>query len=345
MVLYDAGADASLNRPGEIPPSEDISFVARDVAKCLESLGHLPVRIPAVRPIETTIERIRAFAPDLVFNLCEGFYGASEQEGNVAGMLGLLGVPCTGNCPATLHLCLHKGRVKEILRANRVPTPKWFVAQTPFFTWKRQVPLPAIVKPAEEDASLGIEAGSVVRSVREMRRRVEFVVARYGAPVLVEEFVDGREINAAVVGGRVLEISEISFARLPRNLPRIVTYRGKWDEKSPEYRGTVPVCPARIPKKVRAEAERVAVETWRVLGGRDYGRVDLRVARDGKVTVLEFNPNPDFSKDAGLANCARASGWTYRRLVAEVLRLAEARIAKHVPKTAEAAPAARRGDA
>jgi D-alanine-D-alanine ligase len=345
VVLYDAGADASFNRPGEILPSEDIRYVAEDIVKALDALGHNPVPVAAVRPIEDTVAQIRAHAPDVIFNLCEGFYGDSEEEGNVAGLLGLLGIPFTGATAATLHLCLQKVRVKEILRAHRIPTPRWFVAETPFFRWRRQVKLPAFVKPQQEDASVGIENESVVHTVRDMRARVEHLFKKYGKPVLVEEYVEGREINVAMVGGRVLEVSEISFERLPEGLPHIVTYRGKWDESSPEYRGTVPVCPAKISAGLREEAERIAGETWKLLGGRDYARVDMRVAPGNKVFVLEFNPNPDFSRDAGLANCARAAGWSYERLVGEVVRLAAQRIPRHVPETATTAQAESGGDA
>ncbi len=330
VILYDADADAASNPAENIPPSTDVGVVVREVENSLQQLGHTVARVAAARPIETTIAQLRGQAPDLIFNLCESFRDIAQQEGNVAGLLELLGIPFTGGSSATLHLALHKARLKEVLTAHGIPTPNWFVTDDPFFTWDRQVTFPAIVKPVAEDASIGIGIQSVVHNVDDLRARVGHIVRRHRQPALVEEFVDGREINVAVLGGAVLEISEIDFSSLDPGLPRIVTYRGKWDESSPEYVGTIPVCPAKLSQTLREQAESLAVQVWELFEGRDYARIDMRIDGQGTVYVLEFNPNPDLSSDAGLARSARSRGWSHERLVAEIVRLAQKRVSADV---------------
>ncbi len=343
-ILYDAGAVASFNPAGAIPPSEDIGVVAEDVANVLRRLGHTPRMIPAVQPIEKSLGVIRAFGPDLVFNLCEGYFGDPRHEGHVAGLLELMRLPYTGNSAFTLHLTLRKGRVKEIFRANRISTPRGFVAHSPFFPWKRQVRFPVIVKPNDEDASVGVEKESIVHRVREIRPRVEYLQTKFGGEVLIEEFIDGREFSVAILGGRVLQVSEIDFSGLPRSLPRIVSYRGKWDEKSVEWRGTKPVVPAPIPRRKRAEVEQLALRCWDVLDGRDYARVDLRMDRRGRLFVLEFNANPDLSRDAGFARCARSVGGSYVRLIRDIVGIAIKRTRREVSEDQPAAQAGGQSD-
>lgn len=332
-VLFDYTSDAG-HLPEEVRESEDIGPVVAGVERCLLDLGHRPFRVPAVRPLEETVRRLREGEPDLVFNLCEGYVGASELEGAVAGLLDLMGLSYTGNRSATLHLSLRKERVKEILRSRKIPTPDWFCADSVETVLPAGFVFPAIVKPLREDASIGIEPSSVVANEAAMRERIGRVLEVHRQPALVETFIDGREINVAMVDGRVLECSEIRFDGLPEDLPDIVTYRGKWDEESAEYRGTVPEVPAKLTKNLRMELERLALETWEALDGRGYARVDFRIDRNDAPYVLEFNPNPDFSSDAGMANCARAAGWSYPRLVSEVLDLAKPRMAEHVPGAA-----------
>ncbi len=144
----------------------------------------------------------------------------------------------------------------------------------------------------------------------------------------MEEYLDGREFNVSILGDgkpEVLAVSEIDFAGLPEGLPRIVCYRAKWDEDSPMYKGTVPVCPADIPRELEDRIRQVALRSYRVLGCRDYARVDLRTDARGHLYVLEVNPNPDLGPKAGLARAARAAGCSYAELVLRISELALAR--------------------
>ena len=253
---------------------------------------------------------------DLVFNLCEGLGGQGSEEHLPAGAVELLGLPMTGARALTLGLCLRKDLVNAHLRAQGIAIPDWAVARKGEpLAWRRY---PAIVKPAAEDASLGIDAGSVVRDASELeaaRGRAHESWER----LIVQRFIEGREINLAVVGDHVLPPAEIEWA-LPPGLPHVVTYAAKWDTGSVYDRGTVPrmVGERRLCARLDALARRV----WAAVDGVGYGRIDVRVDERGRAWVIDVNPNPDLSPGAGLARQAAAAGWSYPELVARIVEAA-----------------------
>jgi D-alanine-D-alanine ligase len=176
-------------------------------------------------------------------------------------------------------------------------------------------PLPAIVKPNGEDASVGIDGEAVCTSRRALRRRVAHLLEQF-PEVLVQAYVAGREFNVGFVGNRLLPVSEIRFDDLPAGTWPIVSFAAKWVPGSPEDLGTQPECPARIPADLHRRLVTAAKRAWETMAnGEGYGRVDLRVDEGGQVWVLEVNPCPDLSSNAGLARMARAAGWTYDQLV------------------------------
>jgi D-alanine-D-alanine ligase len=184
---------------------------------------------------------------------------------------------------------------------------------------------PLIVKPVREDGSVGISSRSVVNDEAELRARVEEIVSTLRQPCLIEQFIPGRELNVALFGypaARVLPLSEIDFSGLPPGSPPIVSYEAKWDEGSPEDIGTRPVLHPQIPGAIAARVRRVAVETFRAIGMRDYGRVDVRLAANGIPYVIDVNPNCDLSRHAGMARAAAAVGMDYSSLVKLLVRYA-----------------------
>jgi D-alanine-D-alanine ligase len=169
----------------------------------------------------------------------------------------------------------------------------------------------------------------VVSSLEALKSRVDYITKRYSQPAIVEEYIDGREFNIAVLGNGAAKValppSEILFVDFPEGQPRICCYEAKWVEESPLFRKTVPSCPAKVPEALRGELQAIALKAYGIIGCRDYARVDMRVGQDGKIKVLEVNPNPDISSDAGFARAARASGLEYPDLVAAIVNAAEAR--------------------
>ena len=161
----------------------------------------------------------------------------------------------------------------------------------------------------------------MVTDRRALRARVAAMTEQFDE-VLVQEYVGGREFNVGFVGSRVLPIAEIDFSRMPEGAWPILTYAGKWETGSPDDLGSVPVCPASIPQKLADKLGRVAEAAWRVMQGKGYGRVDLRLDDQGRVWILEVNPNPDLNDDAGLSRMARVAGWDYAELVRRIAEVA-----------------------
>ncbi len=264
---------------------------------------------------------------DIVFNICEGFQGNVRGEAYMAGFLDLLGIPYTGSDPLTLSLCLDKGRAKEILRVNGIPTPAWQVFEHHHQPLDPCLAFPLIVKPLREDASVGIDQSSVVNDDVRLRERLDYIIGTYRQPALAEEYVEGRELNVAILGNipeaQTLPISEILFD-LREGRHRIVDYGAKWLEASPEYQGTKGVCPADLDHKVEEKVRELALKTFKLLGCKDYARVDFRLGKDGPV-VLEVNPNPGINKDSGFARSAMALGLTYDGMIRRILENAVTR--------------------
>lgn len=298
------------------------------VIQALDELGYRPVTLPLEG--ERTADWIRALLQGdfvVAFNLCEGVGGEAAGEHLPAAVIELLDIPLTGASAATLLHCLHKARSSATLAAGGVPVPRWSLIDRtdgPDRVADDWDLFPAIVKPAAEDASNGVHAQSVTRSRDQLLETVDELLEDW-PHLLVQQFIDGREINVAVVGEHVLPPSEIDFRNLPEGHPRIVSYNAKWDVDSPQYRGTRPVCPARLSSDLQSRVIRYALRAWGLMDGAGYGRVDVRVAPDGTPFVIDVNPNPDLSPDAGLARQAEAAGWSYRELIRRIVEEARSR--------------------
>ncbi len=304
--------DDVLARPGATPDELGVLEAVDAVCAALLDLGHTPVRVPVTARLEEWLSTLSAAHVDLAFNLCEGVGGASAGEVGVAAVIELLGLPMTGSGAETIALARRKDRVNALLAAAGVPVPTWAPAER-LADWSR---FPAIVKPAAEDASVGITQASVAGDELALRRAV--ATSAHG-PVLVQEFLSGREFNVGIVGERLLPLAEIEFHELPGGGWPLVSYRAKWEEGSDEDRATVPRCPARAEPALVEEARALARAAWRLVDGRGYGRVDLRADAAGRLHVLEVNPNPDLSPAAGLTRMAAADGWSYTELIRQIV--------------------------
>jgi D-alanine-D-alanine ligase len=305
VVLFDG-----ISALGKSPDLAILETVEA-VEAVLTGDGHEATRIP-VNPDGRWIERVRRAKPDLAFNLCEGIDGVASLESSVIASLELLGIAYTGSGSWTTSICLRKHIINTMLDSARLPVPRFGVARA-----GEPMPVvgfPAICKPAAEDASLGVEQRSVVKSARALQARVSEMHEEWDE-VLVQRFITGREVNVGILGSRVLPIAEIDFSAMPDDYWRIVSYRSKWQTGSDEDLGSVPHCPADLPDTLSAEIARVALSAWRVVGGRGYGRVDMRIDHAMRPWILEVNANPDFAPTAGLARMARTAGIDYASMV------------------------------
>ncbi len=277
---------------------------------------------------ESAYERLRNLRPDIVFNIAEGLVGSS-RESQVPAMLEMLGIPYTGSDPLTLGICLDKSRAKEILAHHAIPTPDFRVIHTLSELENVAMPFPAIVKPLHEGSSKGITNTSVVRSRDELMREGEKVLGIYHEPVLIEEYLPGREFTVAMLGNgeevAVLPIVEIKFDTLPQGVNPIYSYEAKWIWDRAEAPLDIFECPARIPEALRSEIETICRSAYRVLRCRDWCRIDVRLDPLGRAHVLELNPLPGILPNPEDNSCfpkaARAAGLGYNQLIQTVLAL------------------------
>jgi D-alanine-D-alanine ligase len=283
----------------------EVLFTADAVRKALVEAGYEVDLLEAGRDPGAMLDGLRRHRPDVVFNLFEGLADFGDTEAHAAGLLEWLGIPFTG-CPyQTLCLARSKHLTKHLLRGAGLPTPEFFVVED-LPVPSSSLEWPVIVKPANQDASVGVDQGSVVADQQRLEERVAWVLENYGPPVMVEEFIRGRELNVGLIEAPdllVLPISEILFTDKDPDFWPIVTYDAKWKPGTRDYEATPPAYPARVSPRLRDKLQALAKQAFHLLGCRDYARVDFRV-RGSKPFILEVNPNPDFSPTAGLSGGA-----------------------------------------
>jgi D-alanine-D-alanine ligase len=329
-VLYNADYDAEACATDVI----SVEASARAVTAALAA-GGFAAELIGLDGLEVlaVLDRVRASVPDLVFNLCESMAGDPRNEPTFVGLLDLFGVPYTGADLLSLASCLHKQRAKDVLIAREIPTPPYRFLADPGALGDPALDAldyPWFVKLAHEDASVGITEENLVATPAALRKRAHELMAEHDQAVLAERYVDGRELNVTLLGNagdlQVLPLHEIDFTAMPADRPRIISYAAKWDESHVDYAGTKPVPLRDASPALIAAVERVARAAWHALGLRDYGRIDLRVDAAGTPWVIDVNPNPDISPDAGVARAARIAGLSYPQLIARIAEAAHRRI-------------------
>jgi D-alanine-D-alanine ligase len=322
-IIYNAPTPDLYSTPIEKKTSLAILDGVEAVHQALAECGYSVSCLPLLPPLESAKESLKRMKTDLVFNLFEGFDSYPETEASVANFLAELELIYTG-CPAiALSLGLDKAKTKACLEAIGIDTPRYQLLG-PKTLSMFHLSYPCIVKPCAEDGSSGITEESVVHDFASLEKQVTTVSNLFGKEVLVEEFVDGREFNITVLGAnepRALPPSEIVYS-LPSGVPRVLSYSAKWDPKSVYFEHTKAVCPAEIDAELRDHIVQTAILAFRLLGSRGYARVDFRLNTEEKLKLIEVNPNPDISPDAGAALQARAAGMTYNQFIEQIVQLA-----------------------
>jgi D-alanine-D-alanine ligase len=344
----DRHEDGELSRPDEEPPSKifDLSIaalIARDefaewdapatiaaVESALSRLGKV-VRLEAT---EEFPERLRQTRPDIVFNIAEGFRGVN-REAHVPAICEFFGIPYSGSDPFTLTLCLDKAKTKETLAFHGIQTPRFAVVESVEDLAERtsSLPLPLFVKPLHEGSSKGITDQNLCWDRDHLAKQTRFLLENYEQPVLVEEYLPGKEFTCAVLGNgdgaTVLPIVGMNFESLPKGALPIYSFDAKFVWDRPEKPLDIFQCPARITRELQASIERVALDAFRVLGCRDWARIDVRLDAAGNPNVIEVNPLPGILPDPADNSClpkaARAAGIGYDELIQSCLKYAAAR--------------------
>jgi D-alanine-D-alanine ligase len=267
---------------------------------------------------------------DLVFNLCESLAGNDAHAAPVASLLELSGKPFTGAGSFGLSLAQDKALAKKLFAFHGLRSPKFSLMQAGEVEWSDELQFPLFVKPSSSDSSVGIDEGAVVHNVKELMQRISYIHTTFKLPVLIEEFIDGREIFVSVVGNdtaQALPIIEWDFSRV--HGAKFATQEAKWDKNSEGYRARE-YFPTDIPEPVYAAMQSAAVEACKALRIFDYGRVDMRVRPSSdpnawQFYIIEANPNPYLEKSSEVALAAGRAGWSYADLIERIVESAERR--------------------
>lgn len=297
---------------------------AQYVYDALNNLGYSTLTITVWDSLEELAHRLSDLSPErtLIFNCCDQFCGSNKAAADVLRLVEQLKFRHTGAAAASIEMCIDKGRAKQRLIQLGIPTPRCQVFAQPRGACALQFPV--IVKPMFEDASVGIELDSVACDAPEMFQRIAHVVDEYEQPVIVEEFVVGRELAVSMWGNgeiEVLPIAEHDFSRVTHPLEQLLTFESKWEPES-FYAKNIPTrVPAVLAPADEQAVRAVARASFRALSLRDFGRVDIRF--DGLTPyVIDVNELPDLSPDAGYWRSAQAAGLTYPQMVEHILQLA-----------------------
>jgi D-alanine-D-alanine ligase len=331
VVLYDRVlVDENEEAAGDKTPvvrTLDKKEVEEEVAEALTKLGHEAVMYELDGTQKSLLGLARVDC-DLVFNLAESFADDDTSDFKIAAFLELLGKKYTGSGSRGLMLAQDKAVAKKIFAFHGVHTPTFAKCYRGRLDFSHDLQFPVIVKPAREDGSIGIEFSAVVNSIRELMERMDWLHTHFDSPVLIEEYIEGREMYVGVIGNdkpQALPVIELDLSKLPEGTPRIAAAEVKWGKGTRAYRDTKSAIANDLPEETVQLLHQTAVAAYQALELRDYGRVDIRLQSDGRLHVIEVNPNPWLASRAEFAMAARKAGRTYTQLVEEIVDLALAR--------------------
>jgi D-alanine-D-alanine ligase len=335
-VLYDVWEEEE--SPPEPPPEKAPAGKRRrrkkrekadreEVFDALGKLGHEPY-YQVLDGGEKSLVALARSDPDLVFNLTESYAGDDTKDMNIAAYLDLLDRQYTGAGPHSLYLAQDKALAKKIFAFHDIKTPYFATSYRGKLDHSHDISFPLIVKPTSEDGSIGIDASSVVESVKELMEKIHYIHEEFDSPALIEEYIEGREIYAAVLGNDnpdVLPMVELDLSKLPKGTPKIAGKEVKWDKETEAYKVTKSAPAEDLEESTIKRLSETALSAYQALKLRDYGRVDMRLTKKGEVFVIEANPNPWLASTAEFAMAAKKSGRSYTQMIAEIVDLARAR--------------------
>jgi D-alanine-D-alanine ligase len=299
------------------------------VANALEGVGEV-IRLEADQDFP---RRVMEAKPDFVFNIAEGLYGVN-RESHVPSICEFLGIPYHASDPLSLALTLHKGRAKEIMAYYGVPTAPFVVANTRADARSVNLPFPLFAKPALEGSGKGITEKSLCTNRAKLVQEVGDLLDTYQEPVLIESWLPGQEFTVAITGNgkeaRCLPLVGMRWEALPLGAKPIYGYEAKWLWDTPEHPLDLFECPADISKELARDVRSAALSAYRILGCRDWCRVDVRCDAAGRPMVVELNPLPGILPNPQDNSCfpkaARAAGMSYDTLIQTVADIAWRRI-------------------
>ena len=336
-VLYDVWEEQE-PPPPEPPPKKPVRGKRKkklekadreEIFDALVKLGHEPF-YQVLDGAEKTLVALAKFDADLVFNLTESYAGDDTKDMNIAAYLELLDLQYTGAGPHAMYLAQDKALAKKIFAFHGIKTPFFATSYRGKLDHSHDISFPLIVKPTSEDGSIGIDQGSFVESVKELMERIHYIQEEFNSPALIEEYIEGREIYASILGNEnpeVLPMVELDLSKLPKGTPRIAGQDVKWATDTEAYKVTKSAPAEDLDEATTKRLSETALSAYQALKLRDYGRIDMRLSKKGEVFVIEANPNPWLASTAEFAMAAKKAGRNYTELIAEIVDLARSRYA------------------
>ena len=299
-----------------------------EIFEALEKLGHEPsYYVLDGRP--QSLFGLAKCGADLIFNLTESYAGDDTKEMHVTALLDILDIPYTGSGPHANVLAQDKSIAKKMFAFHGIQSPYFATSYRGAIDHAHDISFPLIVKPTCEDGSIGIDAAAVVTNVKELMERVHYIQAEFDSPALIEEYIEGREIYAAILGSYetayALPLVELDLSKLPKGMPKIASQDVKFDKTTDAYKLTKSSIAEDLDEEMSNKLTETALKAYRAVKLRDYGRIDMRVTNNGEVYVIEANPNPWLSSGQEFAMASKKSGLSYTQLIGEIVNLAMAR--------------------
>ena len=321
--------DQEFQMPESLDKADDKWLAERkteyDVITALDKLGHETRILGGVTDLRVIRESLTEWNPQIIFNLLEQFFGENFYVPYLLGYLELMHQPFTGCNPSGLTFAYNKPLMKQILAFHRIPIPHFKVfPRGKGVRRARWLSYPLIVKSTSEHGSEGISQASVVTSDEKLKERVEFIHTRLQTDAMAEEYIEGRELYVGVMGNNRLEafpIWEFQFGNLPDGSQAIATSKMKWDTKYREKLGVTTGPAKNLPPGFEELMSKLCKRIYSILGLCGYARMDFRLTADGKIYLIEPNPNPDLGREEDFAESAKATGVSYEDLIQRVLNL------------------------
>jgi D-alanine-D-alanine ligase len=342
-VVYNNTEEDQYEKLREIDPATlgftpiynvHVATVLEEYRAIVQALEHEGYRVTLLN-FEDDLSRLQHLLfeehPDVIFNLVEMFQGDPRLESAIASLFDLCDIPYTGSGPGALDLCQNKAITKEVLLKHGIATPGYRLLKKPEISRLHRLRYPLIVKPAREDASVGVESGSVVYDHDQLLERTQLIFATFKPPVLVEEFIAGKELHVSILGNdppQALPIIEFDFSSLPEEHPAIITYAVKWNPLDLAYHKVHAICPAQLSPAIEEAVKDQALRAYQAVNCRDYARIDVRLDESGVPYVLEVNPNPDLTESVSFMQSAEKSGLSFSQALARIVQYALLRVPK-----------------
>ena len=325
-LIYNAYTDTPPDEKSDTGSLHYLQQMIRGIARGLRRLHHEVAVMPLAGDLSVLQRKLGRLRPDVVFNQYDDVVHGALYEMRVAAFIRMLGYPMTGSPALGLGLSRYKHMSLSLLKGAGLPVPpSTALVERLSDIGEHKWVFPLIVHAAQEHAGIGLDRDSVVLTKTALREKAREILRAYKQPALVQHFLEGREFNVGLLGGRkiqVLPLAEVDYSQLPRKIPPIMSYAAKWVETSVEYQRTKVICPARVDAPLAAAISKTAAKAFRSVGGWGYGRVDIRLDENGQPVILEVNCNPCLDSGMGLARSAEAAGIDYPHLLQTIVKAA-----------------------